>query len=84
MYSVLSPEGFATILWKDGSRRDEAADLMKIKAEDQLEMGIIEGVVQEEHLMENLKAIIEKELNNLAQLSEDELQESRYQRFRKY
>ncbi|MCG4775268.1 acetyl-CoA carboxylase carboxyl transferase subunit alpha, partial [Lawsonibacter sp. DFI.5.51] len=68
----------------DGSRRDEAADLMKIKAEDQLEMGIIEGVVQEEHLMENLKAIIEKELNNLAQLSEDELQESRYQRFRKY
>ena len=84
MYSVLSPEGFATILWKDGSRRDEAADLMKIKAEDQLEMGIIEGVVQEEHLMENLKTIIEKELNNLAQLSEDELQESRYQRFRKY
>ena len=71
-------------MWKDGSRRDEAADLMKIKAEDQLEMGIIEGVVQEEHLMENLKAIIEKELNNLAQLSEDELQESRYQRFRKY
>lgn len=62
----------------------ETADLMKIKAEDQLEMGIIEGVVQEEHLMENLKAIIEKELNNLAQLSEDELQESRYQRFRKY
>ncbi|WP_285013025.1 acetyl-CoA carboxylase carboxyl transferase subunit alpha [Lactococcus garvieae] len=84
MYSVLSPEGFATILWKDGSRRDEAADLMKIKAEDQLEMGIIEGVVQEEHLMENLKTIIEKELNNLAQLSENELQESRYQRFRKY
>ena len=60
MYSVLSPEGFATILWKDGSRRDEAADLMKIKAEDQLEMGIVEGVVQEENLMENLKTIIEK------------------------
>ena len=84
MYSVLSPEGFATILWKDGSRRDEAADLMKIKAEDQLEMGIVEGVVQEENLMENLKTIIEKDLNSLVQLSEEELQESRYQRFRKY
>ncbi|MFK4895863.1 acetyl-CoA carboxylase carboxyl transferase subunit alpha [Lactococcus petauri] len=84
MYSVLSPEGFATILWKDGSRRDEAADLMKIKAEDQLEMGIVEGIVQEENLMENLKTIIEKDLNSLVQLSEEELQESRYQRFRKY
>ena len=84
MYSVLSPEGFATILWKDGSRRDEAGELMKIRAEDQLKMGIIEGIVPEENLMENLKQIIQTELHNLAQLSEEELQESRYQRFRKY
>ncbi|MEY8444526.1 acetyl-CoA carboxylase carboxyl transferase subunit alpha [Lactococcus ileimucosae] len=84
MYSVLSPEGFATILWKDGSRRDEAGELMKIRAEDQLKMGIIEGIIPEENLMENLKQIIQTELHNLAQLSEEELQESRYQRFRKY
>lgn len=84
MYSVLSPEGFATILWKDGSRRDEAADLMKIKAADQLQMGIIEGIIEEENLMENLRLTIQSELQKLGQLSEEELQESRYQRFRKY
>ncbi len=84
MYSVLSPEGFATILWKDGSRRDEAADLMKIKAADQLQMGIIEGIIEEENLMENLRLTSQSELQKLGQLSEEELQESRYQRFRKY
>lgn len=84
MYSVLSPEGFATILWKDGSRRDEAADLMKIKAADQLQRGIIEGIIEEENLMENLRLTIQSELQKLGQLSEEELQESRYQRFRKY
>lgn len=45
VYSVLSPEGFATILWKDGSRRDEAAELMKITAPHLLEMGLVLSLI---------------------------------------
>ena len=46
-YSVLSPEGFASILWKDGKRAKEAAEVMKITAKDLLELGIIEKIIPE-------------------------------------
>ena len=42
IYSILSPEGFASILWKDSKKADEAARVMKITARDLLELGIIE------------------------------------------
>lgn len=47
IYAVLSPEGFASILWKDPSRAKEAADVMKITASDLLELGVIEKVIKE-------------------------------------
>ncbi|MEI3641735.1 acetyl-CoA carboxylase carboxyl transferase subunit alpha [Lactococcus cremoris] len=84
VYSVLSPEGFATILWKDGSRRDEAAELMKITAPHLLEMGLIDAIVSEENLIENLKRQLTESLGELSLLTEIELAEQRYERFRKY
>ncbi|MCL1919237.1 MAG: acetyl-CoA carboxylase carboxyl transferase subunit alpha, partial [Peptococcaceae bacterium] len=47
MYSILSPEGFASILWKDSTRAAEAARVMKITAEDLKELGIVDGVIDE-------------------------------------
>ena len=47
VYSVLSPEGFASILWKDSSRADEACEVMKLTADDLLELGIIDGIIPE-------------------------------------
>lgn len=47
VYSVLSPEGFASILWKDSNRRDEACELMKLTAADLLALGVVDGVIPE-------------------------------------
>ena len=47
VYSVLSPEGFASILWHDSARRDEAADAMKLTAQDLYEFGVIDGIISE-------------------------------------
>lgn len=47
VYSVLSPEGFASILWHDSAKRDEAAEAMKLTAEDLLEFGVIDGIISE-------------------------------------
>ena len=84
VYSVLSPEGFATILWKDGSRRDEAAELMKITAPHLLEMGLVDAVISDENLIDNLKRQLTESLSELSLLTETELAEQRYERFRKY
>lgn len=84
VYSVLSPEGFATILWKDGSRRDEAAELMKITAPHLLEMGLVDAIISEQNLIENLKRQLTESLGELSLLTEIELAEQRYERFRKY
>lgn len=84
VYSVLSPEGFATILWKDGSRRDEAAELMKITAPHLLEMGVVDAIISEENLIDNLKRQLTESLGELSLLTEIELAEQRYERFRKY
>ena len=84
VYSVLSPEGFATILWKDGSRRDEAAELMKITAPHLLEMGLVDAIISEENLIENLKRQLTESLGDLSLLTETELAEQRYERFRKH
>ena len=84
VYSVLSPEGFATILWKDGTRRDEAAELMKITAPHLLDMGVVDGIISEENLVENIKSVLTEQIENLSALTAQELAEQRYERFRKY
>ena len=89
IYSILSPEGFATILWKDGSRSEEAAELMKITSGELLNMGIVDKIIPERgyftsEIIEAIKTAIVDELAELSQLSTEDLLEARYQRFRKY
>lgn len=92
VYSILSPEGFASILWKDSKRASEAAEVMRLTAADLLELQVIEKVIPEpEHYtQENLSevtAVLKKELDdflkNQMSLSQTELTERRYQRFRR-
>ena len=84
MYSIISPEGFATILWKDSSRASEAAELLKITSKDLLKNGVIDKIISEENTIDILKAALITELDILSHLTLDELVEARYQRFRKY
>lgn len=89
MYAVLSPEGFASILWKDGTRATEAAELMKITAGELLNMQVVDKVIPEHgyfssEIVAMIKTNLIEELEKLSQLSIDDLLEQRYQRFRKY
>lgn len=93
IYSILSPEGFASILWKDSSRADEAANLMKLTAKDLLELTVIDGIIPEtkrqkalsnEQIFASMKNVIQTELTELSRLSSDELVTQRLARFRKY
>ena len=92
IYSVLSPEGFASILWKDSKRANEAAEVMKLTAEDLKRLGIIEQVIAEpeEFNEETLPAVAEKLSRQIqgfvtkySEIPSEELVEKRYQRFRK-
>lgn len=89
IYAVLSPEGFASILWKDGSRAMEAAELMKITSFELLDMKIVDKVISEvglssKDLIKQVKEQLRAELDELGKLPLEQLIEKRYQRFRKY
>jgi acetyl-CoA carboxylase carboxyl transferase subunit alpha len=90
-YSVISPEGCAAILWKDGSKAPEAAEVLKLTAQDLLKLGIIDEVVPEplggahtdpERMGEILKEVIKRNLEDLSALKKDELLKLRYKKFR--
>lgn len=90
IYSILSPEGFASILYKDVSKAKEAADYMKITSEDLLKFGIIDSIIEEgrgAHIdknltAENIKNKILEDLDGLFKLDEDEIVDNRYSKFR--
>lgn len=91
IYSILSPEGFASILWKDSKRAAEAADLMKLTSFDLNQLGIVEKVISEktgdqwiekEDLIKELKSNILTKLNSLDALPKETLLDNRYKRFR--
>ena len=93
MYAVLSPEGFASILWRSPARAAEAAELMKITAPDLLANGVIEKIIPEakeglEHNLDYTASILKeelvKELHTLCQMDMEELLQKRYKRFRKF
>jgi acetyl-CoA carboxylase carboxyl transferase subunit beta len=93
VYSVLSPEGFASILWKDRSRAAEAAAVMKMSADEACSMGIIEEVLSEgegpahenpEVAAANVKEFVLRSLRELSPLTAQELRDQRYNRFRKF
>jgi acetyl-CoA carboxylase carboxyl transferase subunit alpha len=90
-YSVISPEGAAAILWKDAAFAKQAAESMKITAPDLKELGIIDEIIPEikggahkdvKKQAEAIDAILRKALKELLMLSEEELMEDRYNRFR--
>lgn len=91
IYSILSPEGFAAILWKDSTRAKEAAEVMKLTAIDLKELGIIEQIIPEPegYTVENMQPVtadlgekIEAFLKKWEQCVGEEIVEQRYQRFR--
>lgn len=87
IYSVISPEGCASILWKDAAKAPEAAESLRLTAKDALSMGVIERIVKEngigqEKFYTRLKKDISKELLVLCRLDCDTLLEQRYDRFR--
>ncbi|MBE6054559.1 MAG: acetyl-CoA carboxylase carboxyltransferase subunit alpha [Clostridium sartagoforme] len=93
VYSILSPEGFASILLKDSSRSKEVAEIMGITAYELLERGVIEKVIKEptggahknlDLVANSIKNELIKELKVLLNKSKDRLLEERYQRYRKF
>lgn len=88
MFSVLSPEGFATIMWKDASKVARAAELMKLTPKDLLKFKVIEGIIAEpdDHQLvcQNIDQVLQTELTKLQQMSDEELLARRYKRFRKF
>lgn len=92
VYSILSPEGYSSILWKDSSRYKEAAEKMKLTAKDLYELGVIDKIIKEpkEETEESFKKItstlrrqIKSEISKMITQTEEEIVESRYQKFRK-
>lgn len=91
IYSILSPEGFASILWKDSSKAKEAAEVMKLTAENLKSQGIVERVFAEPqtYTVQNMDSVImqineaiEEFLMRYGSMSEQELIRHRYERFR--
>ena len=91
VYSILSPEGFASILYKDASKAKEAAKNMKITAEDLKKLGVIDDIILEpcngaqndfEEITKKLKKYISSNLDRLSKKTVDVLLEERYNKFR--
>lgn len=91
VYSVLSPEGFAAILWKDSSRSAEACDVMKLTAQDLLALGVADEIIPEplggahrdpQAVFAALDRALVKSLSMLSKQSGAQLAEGRYQKFR--
>ena len=92
IYSILSPEGFASILYKDSSKAKEAAEKMKLTAKDLYELKVIDKIIKEpkgeieesfQKVSQNLKKEIVKTIQEMKLLTPEELVEKRYQKFRK-
>ncbi len=87
IYSILSPEGYASILWKDASKANEAAEKMKITAKDLYDFKIVDKIIKEpkddfDKLANNIKKELVSSVKELQQLSVKELVEQRYKKYR--
>ena len=91
IYSILSPEGYSSILWKDSSRYKEAAEKMKLTADDLYEAKIIDKIIKEpkqvdevefDKIADKIKKEIVKSVEELKKLSKQEIVEKRYNKFR--
>ena len=88
VYSVISPEGCASILWKDSKKVKDAADCLRLTAQDMLELGVVEQVIVEEkdfsQTYQHIQTELAAALSQLEQLPVEELLAQRYQRFRRF
>ena len=93
IYSILSPEGFASILYKDAKKSKEAAEVMKITSKELLTLGVIDRVIKENIplTVDTMDTVIEEMVSNMddffeknASKSKEEIAEDRYNRFRKF
>ena len=91
VYSILSPEGYSSILWKDSSRYKEAAEKMKLTAGDLYELNVIDKIIKEPNgdieesftkVVKTLKKEIKFVISEMSKLSKEEIVENRYQKFR--
>ena len=91
IYSILSPEGYSSILWKDSSRFKEAAEKMKLTAKDLYDLKVIDEIIQEpielkendfKKIIDNIKKEIEKEIKEMSEMTKEDIVENRYQKFR--
>ncbi len=88
VYSVISPDGCASILWRDAGRAHDAADCLHITAEDMVKFGVAEGIIEEHpgdfgRMCAEMKGVITGELHKLLRLPADKLLAARYERFRR-
>lgn len=91
IYSILSPEGYSSILWKDSSKYKEAAEKMKLTADDLYKMKIIDKVIKEPEgeeeenfkiVVDRIKKEIKSSITEMKKLTGDEIKEQRYLKFR--
>ena len=92
IYSILSPEGFASILYKDSSKSAEAADKMKITAKELKKLNVIDEIIKEpeegaqedfENVCQNLKDMLLKNIKKLSKITKEDLVLQRYEKYRK-
>ena len=89
VYSVISPEGCATILWKDAAKAEQAAEELKLTADDALALGVVESVIPEAELGEPefydaLSQRLMREVDALSAMPVNQLLAARYARFRRF
>ncbi len=91
-YSVVSPRGFASILWKDATREEEACNIMQVTADDMVRLGVAETIIEEplggahndlDKISENIKEYLSLKIEEKCQKDIDELLKARYTKFRK-
>jgi acetyl-CoA carboxylase carboxyl transferase subunit alpha len=88
VYSVISPEGCASILWKDSTKAPQAAEALKMTAQDLFGFGVIERIIrqpkaEDKAMFESLKLIVSRTFEKNLALSDEELTDNRYKRFRR-
>ncbi len=87
VYSVISPEGCASILWKDAKKVKEASERLRLTAQDMQELGVVERIIGEDNFeaaYQEIKGLLTETLPSLLATPSDELLQARYERFRKY
>ncbi|MDD6157594.1 MAG: acetyl-CoA carboxylase carboxyltransferase subunit alpha [Lachnospiraceae bacterium] len=92
VYSILSPEGFSSILWGDSGKKEQACEVMRLTADDLMEFGVIDGIIKEPkggahrkpcQVFAALDEVLYRDIKHLKGKTGNELARSRYQKFRK-